>query len=228
MSNFDVFAKYYDYFYSSKDYSGEAAHLLSIIQSESPGATDVLNLGCGTGRHDFYLAEKGFHVTGVDASPQMINAARKQLAQKSDIAKSVNFEHCDIREYKPLKKYGAVISMFDVISYVTRTQDILKVFKMVSSFLTNEGVFIFDFWYGPGVLSDRPETRVKELMADNDKLVRIARPTIDFHANKVAINYQLLVLSGNDQGQYDELHTMRYFFLPEMELMMSLAGMDID
>ena len=47
------------------------------------------------------------------------------------------------------------------------------------------------------------------------------------HKNRVRINYQLTVLDGEDEGQYEELHTLRYFFLPELELMLSLARMDL-
>lgn len=35
----------------------------------------ILDIGCGAGRHSLYLQRRGFAVTGVDASPQMVELA---------------------------------------------------------------------------------------------------------------------------------------------------------
>lgn len=39
----------------------------------------ALDAACGTGRHAAYLAERGHHVIGVDASPEMLDRARRRL-----------------------------------------------------------------------------------------------------------------------------------------------------
>lgn len=41
---------------------------------------DVLDLGCGTGRHTAYLAQAGAHVTAVDFSEGMLEQARRKVA----------------------------------------------------------------------------------------------------------------------------------------------------
>ncbi len=46
------------------------------------GAIDVLDLGCGIGRHALYLAEERFHVTGIDASASGIEQARKLALER--------------------------------------------------------------------------------------------------------------------------------------------------
>jgi SAM-dependent methyltransferase len=43
-------------------------------------ASDVLDLGCGTGSLSLLAAEQGHRVTGVDLSPAMIDLARAKLA----------------------------------------------------------------------------------------------------------------------------------------------------
>ena len=42
----------------------------------------AIDLGCGTGNYTLYLAEKGFHMTGVDISPSAIKTARENATQR--------------------------------------------------------------------------------------------------------------------------------------------------
>ncbi|MGQ4388246.1 class I SAM-dependent methyltransferase [Streptomyces sp. SAS_270] len=48
-------------------------------------ASDVLDLGCGTGSLSLLASERGHHVTGVDFSPRMIDLARAKLAGRDAV-----------------------------------------------------------------------------------------------------------------------------------------------
>jgi len=49
----------------------------AMIDSVAPGR--ALDAACGTGRHTSYLAERGFEVSGIDASPEMLALARVKV-----------------------------------------------------------------------------------------------------------------------------------------------------
>jgi 2-polyprenyl-3-methyl-5-hydroxy-6-metoxy-1,4-benzoquinol methylase len=74
---FGTYGEYYDIFYSDKDYEKECDFVQEIFKKYSsfPVKT-VLDAGCGTGGHSIPLARRGLKVTGIDASPVMIEKAR--------------------------------------------------------------------------------------------------------------------------------------------------------
>ena len=85
---FDAYAAYYDLLYRDKDYAGEAAYVHGLIRRYAPGARDILELGCGTGRHAEALMDLGFRVTGVDRSGEMVARARERAAGRHNFNSS--------------------------------------------------------------------------------------------------------------------------------------------
>ena len=77
---------------------------------------------------------------------------------------------------------------------------------------------MFDFWYGPAVLSDPPVVRVKRLEDAATRVLRIAEPTMHFNENVAEVAYHVLV-TDQASGQMEEIrerHSMRYLFEPEL------------
>ena len=229
MKVFGDYSKYYNLIYEDKDYASEVDYIESLIRKNAPHARTILDLGCGTGKHDVLLAEKGFLITGVDLSPQMLEAAAMQKNQIGEAGNNVEFHSGDVRNIRLGRSFDAVISLFDVISYQTSNSDLQNVFETISIHLKKEGICIFDCWYGPGVLGDPPTVRVKRLENDRIDLTRIAEPTIHLHKNLVDVSYHLLV-SDKRTKQVEEIiekHTMRYLFKPEVEMLFQNAGFEL-
>jgi len=235
MTVFGTYSKYYNLLYKDKDYVGEAQFIHSLIQSYSPSVKTVLDLGCGTGKHDVLLAEKGYTITGVDRSEEMLVIAHKQIETKIKTSTeaanhsmlgsaatqllNLTFIQGDIRTLNIGKRFDAVISLFDVMSYQTTNRDLRAAFDRVKAHLNPGGIFIFDCWYGPGVLSDRPTVRVKRLEDEEIIVTRIAEPVMHPNENLVDVNY-LVFVKNKYSGTIEEIretHTMRYLFRPEIE-----------
>jgi len=225
---FDAYANYYDLLYRDKDYPGEAEHVDSLIHTHNPSAEKILELGCGTGLHAIQLAKRGYQVHGVDFSPAMISKARNQVP--SGLAAQVSYEEGDVRHIRLGRKFDAVISLFHVASYQTSHNDISAMIQTATEHLASCGIFIFDFWYGPAVLNQRPEVRVKRLENDEYNLIRIAEPTIYPNENIVEVNYTILATDRNSltTKHIHECHRMRYFFLPELRKLLELAGFSVE
>jgi SAM-dependent methyltransferase len=224
---FDAYAAYYDLLYRDKDYPGEARYVQSLLRRQGVSDGDILELGCGTGKHAEQLARLGFSVQGIDLSPSMVEIARKRTP--SELASRLQFAVGDARSARIGKPFDAAISLFHVASYQTSNDDLAGMLRTASTHLKTGGIFVFDFWYGPAVLTDPPTERVKRLEDGVIQVVRTAKPTLWPNENVVDVHYQVQVKQNSNGrvAQIEETHRMRYLFLPELRWMLQEAGLEV-
>lgn len=220
-NNFNFYAEYYDLLYKDKDYKSESDYVHGIIQSKNPEAKTILDLGCGTGKHAYEFYLKGYEVTGIDLSDTMLKVA-KTLPENS-----IDFLKADVRNIELNKKFDVVVSLFHVLSYQKTNNDVGQFFKSIKKHLKPNGIFICDFWHGPGVMNDKPSLRKKIFENDKYKIIRIAEPAIHYHQDVVDVNYTVLVLNKEDGklNEIHETHEMRYFFSQEISLFLRECGL---
>jgi SAM-dependent methyltransferase len=217
---FNAYASYYDLLYRDKDYAGEAEYVASLIRKQAPQAKRILELGCGTGAHAEHLARMGYAVHGVDMSEAMLaRAEARKAALPPEVAARLSFVLGNVRTVRTGETYDAVISLFHVMSYQTTNVDLEAAFETASVHLQPSGLFLFDFWYGPAVLTQRPEVGVKRLEDECVKVTRIAEPELHVNENVVDVNYTVFieVKASMKVAQVRETHRLRYLFLPELQ-----------
>jgi SAM-dependent methyltransferase len=224
------YAHYFNLLYQDKNYSKDVDFLIEILKTFTPGAKSILDLGCGTGVHAHLLAEQGFEVHGIDSSADMILEANRRLKEGSlNHPNQLAFAQGDLRSLQLNQSFDAVISIFHVMSYQTNNDDLLAAFASAKRHLNPGGVFIFDFWYGPAVLSDPPIPRLKRLENEKIQVIRLAEPKHYPNENRVDVHYQMLIKDKQQETleEFTESHPMRYLFKPEIELMLSISQMEL-
>jgi len=233
MSNehtFDSYARYYDLLYRDKDYATEADYVAGLIRKFYPAAHSILELGSGTGMHATLLAEKAFIVHGVELSPEMLGIAQQNVANHPTLQPSNPlFSLGDIRSIRLGKSFDAVIALFHVISYQTTNEDVIAAFQTAREHLNPGGLFIFDVWYGPAVLTQRPVVRIKRMADEKIEVTRLAEPMLHPNENLVDVNYHVFVRERATGAvkELKETHVMRYFFRPEIEIIASQSGFSV-
>lgn len=223
MQVFGDYARYYDLLYRDKNYVEEAQFIRNLIQTHAPQAKSILDLGCGTGIHASMLTQMGYLVHGVDASPEMLQTANNRIkALPKELANQLHFHQGDIRTFRLEQKFDVIISLFHVVSYQITNEDLVATFQTIKEHLNQGGIFIFDIWYGPAVLSDRPSTRIKRLEDDQISITRISEPYIYPNENLVDVHYQVFIRDkiNNNVNELIEIHKMRYLFKPEIDFLL--------
>ena len=112
------------------------------------------------------------------------------------------------------------------MSYQNSEQDFVKVLQQAKRHLVQGGVFIFDCWYGPAVLWQKPELRVKRLANSAGTVTRIAEPVLRENDNIVEVHYDIFVKhsASGEIRELQETHCMRYYFPSEVKRMAEDSG----
>ena len=107
--------------------AAESARLLA-------GRKTVVDVGCGTGRHSLALSEAGFHVTGIDASADMIDVARER-------APDVSFEVADLLAWEPPMAFDGALCR-GVLNEITEDADRQAAFDALAAMLRPGGLLV--------------------------------------------------------------------------------------
>lgn len=232
MSIFGDYARYYNVLYQNKEYAAETEFILGCLKRYGNMPATLLDLGCGTGRHALEMARRGVSVTGVDMSATMLEMGRQLQAASPDLPAGVlppQLQEGDARTVRLGKRFDAVTSLFHVMSYQNTEEDALAVMETARQHLKPGGLFLFDFWYGPGVLTDPPTDRNRIMEDAHTKVCRHAHPVHRVNDNLVDVHYsiELMDKSTEARSSLHEVHKMRYWFLPELRYLASVSGFTV-
>jgi SAM-dependent methyltransferase len=231
MSNFRKYASYYDLLYRDKDYSAEVVYIDSLVRRHCPESHYILELGSGTGRHALLLAQRGYSLNCVDLSEDMVRIARERLHDSTaGYNAEISFNQGDIRDYRATRTFDVIMALFHVVCYQITNEDIISTFRTAATHLEEGGLFIFDCWYGPAVLTEQPERRTKSAENEVLEIVRETTPELwpDIDIVDVHFNVTVREKASGIQEQFHELHRMRYLFSPEVDYFLQQSGLTLE
>jgi SAM-dependent methyltransferase len=221
-----LYANQYDSLYTAKDYSGECDLVEQAFRNFGQSPASILDIGCGTGSHAIEFSRRGYACTGVDLSPAMLEHASAK-AESQGLLKPPKWVLGDARNFEANGPYDAAVMMFAVISYLTSNDDVIKGLKNIREHLKPGALFACDFWYGPAVLSVKPNERVRIIDTVNRRTMRSASTTVDSFAHTADVSFRLWTVEGDKFiGETTETHTMRYFFPQEFKMLLEQSGFE--
>ena len=142
---YDLIAPIYDKVNGDVDYSAWADFIEKIIDREYKiGKPElVLDLGCGTGRMTLELGRRGYDMTGVDYSVEMLDIAREN-AESEGLSDRMLWLCQDITEFELYGTVDVTVSCLDTINHLTQPNELSACLSLVHNYLIPDGLFIFD------------------------------------------------------------------------------------
>jgi SAM-dependent methyltransferase len=177
---------------------------------------EVLDVGCGYGRHAIELAQQGVRVTGLDLSlPLLIKAA--DHAQKRGL--SVNFVHADMREMTFSAQFDAAYCVLSSFGYFDEETN-LRVATAICRSLKPGGRFLLDILNRDYIVGDLPS----RVWWEGDGCVILEEVDFNYHTSRVLIRRS--VVFGNGRQSEQEL-SMRAYSLHEVGRLLRQAGLRV-
>lgn len=208
-------APYYDKIYHFIDYEQQAQHFRALIKKfKTTQNNNILDSACGTGTHAVLLTQRGYRVTGLDLSIEMLNEAQKKNA-------TLNLICGDMKKFPVHKSYGIILCYFNSILYNTTLQHFTTTLTEFSKHLDHGGLLIFDMV--DKAIGTTPNKQ--KYVYHEDELMISFPPEWIYNAQKNVLELDI-AFTINNQSFHDH-HIMGAFSFSEVEQTLKKMGFEI-
>ena len=196
----------------------------------------LLEVACGTGRVLVPLAQAGFHVIGLDASPFMLDIAREKLgAAGPEIEARARLVQGDMRSFALGETFDLAIIAAKSMAYLTSRADQQRTLRAVAGHLRPGGLLALDLMNpSPAWLLEPPGSLRQDLVQDvGDQGITVARTeavvSTDLASQVRVIRsaYEIVGADGSVTKRFVEW-PYRYIYRFEAELLLEQAGFEVE
>jgi len=180
---------------------------------ELQAGAEVLDVGCGYGRHAIELVHRGWNVTGLDLSlPLLIRAADE--AQRRSLA--VKFVHADMREMAFDKQFDGAYCMLTSFGYFDEESN-LRVAEAIARSLKPGGRLLIDVVNRDYVVADLPS----RVWWEGKGCVVLEEVDFNFHTSRIVTHRSIVFEDGR---QIEQEISIRAYSLHELGRLLRQAG----
>ncbi len=190
---YEKFAEVYDTLMNDIDYEQWSDYLYRLILNAPIEVKDVLEFGSGTGNITTRLAKKGYDMTAVDISEDMLTIADEK-AQNEGL--DITFYLGDMSNFSIAKRYDAVISACDTVNYLEDLDKIASFLEASYEVLNPGGILLFDI---------NTETKFKKAIGDNTFVYNLDDVYCVWESQNKEdqLEYDITFFVKGDDGRYD-------------------------
>lgn len=142
----------YDLVMRHVDYGAWAGYVLRLLAEHAPGASSVIELGCGTGSLALELQARarrsvgpgGFDYLATDGSARMVEVARAKAAAAGARAGRLRFEVADFLSIRAEQRFDAALLLYDGLNYLLEEAEVRQLLATIDRLLGPGGVALID------------------------------------------------------------------------------------
>ena len=165
--------KFREYLEAPRQDRNPMHRFLSHIHEARPRT--ILEIGCGAGQFTTRMAKAGYHVTGLELSPELVEAT-KQRAELDGVTELVEAREADIETFSPGDRQYDLVAAKLVLHHV----NIEKAVRMMTDALKPDGVAVI--WepvaFSPSLQFLRDLTPIKKEVSPNER--QLNRSDLEF------------------------------------------------
>lgn len=220
-------ARYYD-----AEHTDRTDDLVLYSELAEEYGSPVLDVGCGTGRVLFHLAQEGHAVYGVDSEQAMLDRARRRLAALPHLRERVTIHQGDVLAYAPGTAFKLALLSYNSLMHFHDQPQQLALLQLMRRWAAPGGALVID-------LPNAGET----FATQDSSALTLERTFIDAESGHLIMQQAVSYLDRVQQLMhvtwiYDEITAQgmvqrtiapavfRYFFYPEVRLLLAQAGFE--
>ena len=216
---FSRFNRHYDRFMVKYvDYKGWVDYTIRMFGHFRSDPKTILDLACGTGIPTLMLARRGYRMTGVDRSPEMLAVLESKRGNLP-----VTAVRADIRDFTVPEPLEGAICLYDSLNYLLTEDDLERCFRCVRAAVLAGGLFVFDMNTVYGLAEHwGTRTTAREVgdvysiwQHDWDQETRVSTLTLTFWEKTE---------EGKPGEKFVEIHQERAYHPKEIERRLKAAG----
>lgn len=226
---YSTIARYYDAEHTDKT---DDLALYSELAEEF--GSPILDVGCGTGRVMFHLAQENHVVHGIDSDYEMLARAKIKLDMFAHVRDRLLFYQGDVLNYDLDKRFRLILLSYNAFMHFHTQDDQLLLLRRLRQWLEPEGRLIIDL------------PNAGDVFASQDtNAVTLERTFIDAETGHMVMQQAASYLDRVQQLMhvtwiYDEINEdggvmrtvapviFRYFFFAELALLLRHTGFAVD
>jgi SAM-dependent methyltransferase len=225
---YSTIARYYDA--ENTDMEDDIPFYLQLAEEYGGPLLDV---GCGTGRVMFPLAQAGYQVHGIDNEQAMLDRAEEILADQPQLKPLLHFHYGDVTDYDQMtEKFALTLVPYNGLMHFLDQEQQLTVLRQLRQWTRDDGLLVLDLPNAGPIFGSQ----------DTEALT-LDRTFLEPVSGHMVMQQSVSVLDRTDQLMrinwiYDEITddgtrtvaplVLYYYFFSEIKLLLQLTGFALE
>ena len=183
----------------------------------------IVDIGCGTGTLPILLAKKGYSVTGIDLSEEMLSMAMEK-AEREKV--TIPFFQQNMMELEGFENIDCISILCDSLNYLQSEEEVVMTFQKVHESLKSDGLFIFDV---------HSIYKIQEIFANETFFIDDENLSLVWSCSQgeddFSVEHDLVFFMRDEESdlyeRFEEYHTQTTFNVETYEKLLNEAGFQI-